>query len=785
MPGESLQMQQFDNFTRQWQRETQSKDHAISNIHRQIRQSNEKTYASSNIIGQTAIRTYLSLVNKEIEERLFVLRRGKAAVDAETVFQKLKEADPDPLSLITMKVALDVLGKEANPQLQELTVPIGAAIHTQLRMDYFHDKNPNLYQQVEQFFHGSTGTRQKATVLTRAFNQEGIEFPAWDRHTRHKVGAWLLDCLIRVTGWLKTETVRTNNGRKTRTVMRYTDEFIKMREQILNQAEHLAFCQWPMLCPPIDWGVDGEPGGYLSEVVRGQNQLVRRTKPLVGRIQGTVPVKMLNNLQQVAYRINPVVMQVAEHCYEHQITIGKFVRERHLQRPPSPGEQATEEQILNYKHACRDIENHNAQIGRRNCRTTDLMYVARLYKEEPAFFHAWNFCYRGRVYPLTTALSVQGTDVDRALHYFSAEGVIDEWYLAFHVSNTFGNDKLPIDERIQWTRDNLDHITQIALDPIGTIPLWENVSEPWSHMAACHEYYVCCIAQTKWSSGLPVGIDATQSGIQHLAALTKCADAGTKVNLYPKKRPADGYRSVAEYAARILPHPYNSWMNRRITKRPTMCTPYGLQKSSCRDYVRTALLAEDRNLKEPGVLSQIVNAVFDEAIPAIFPGPVDAMHWIQSCAKHILTTKDEITWTSSSGFKVVQDLRVPKGRIIKTRLMGHGRVECWVGDGMADPDKNHHKNALAPNFIHSQDSALVHLTFCEWDRPFTLIHDCALGRSCDMADMSRAIRRHFVDMYDDDVLQGWADEVGVEIPEGLIKNTLDIHKVLESDYFFC
>ena len=113
MPGESLQMQQFDNFTRQWQRETQSKDHAISNIHRQIRQSNEKTYASSNIIGQTAIRTYLSLVNKEIEERLFVLRRGRAAVDAETVFQKLKEADPEPISLITMKVALDVLGKEA------------------------------------------------------------------------------------------------------------------------------------------------------------------------------------------------------------------------------------------------------------------------------------------------------------------------------------------------------------------------------------------------------------------------------------------------------------------------------------------------------------------------------------------------------------------------------------------------------------------------------------------------------------------------------------------------
>ena len=40
-------------------------------------------------------------------------------------------------------------------------------------------------------------------------------------------------------------------------------------------------------------------------------------------------------------------------------------------------------------------------------------------------------------------------------------------------------------------------------------------------------------------------------------------------------------------------------------------------------------------------------------------------------------------------------------------------------------------------------------------------------------------------MYKEPVLQNWADEVGVSIPTGLIKNTLDIDLVHDSQYFFC
>ena len=112
-------------------------------------------------------------------------------------------------------------------------------------------------------------------------------------------------------------------------------------------------------------------------------------------------------------------------------------------------------------------------------------------------------------------------------------------------------------------------------------------------------------------------------------------------------------------------------------------------------------------------------------------------------------------------------------------------VKCIVGNGFGDPDRDHHKNALAPNAVHALDASQLHLTFAFWDKPFATIHDCIAGRTCDMDERARDIRRHFAEIYKDNVLQDWADQVGVTVPEGLIKNTLDIEQVNSSKYFFC
>ena len=53
-----------------------------------------------------------------------------------------------------------------------------------------------------------------------------------------------------------------------------------------------------------------------------------------------------------------------------------------------------------------------------------------------------------------------------------------------------------------------------------------------------------------------------------------------------------------------------------------------------------------------------------------------------------------------------------------------------------------------------------------------------------MKAMGDEIRLHFAEMYKADVMQDWVDQVGVELPADLIKNTLDIESVNKSLYFF-
>ena len=137
------------------------------------------------------------------------------------------------------------------------------------------------------------------------------------RTVNHKVGAWLITCLIETTGWLERRFVQRGNKRKS--VIGYTREFIAQRDTILAAAESMAFCQWPMLCPPVDWTND-EHGGYLMEQIRQVNPLIRRAGKVTGRKQGDIPLAMLNNLQHQAYRINPLVFAIADHHYEHNIT---------------------------------------------------------------------------------------------------------------------------------------------------------------------------------------------------------------------------------------------------------------------------------------------------------------------------------------------------------------------------------------------------------------------------------------------------------------------------------
>lgn len=771
-------------FARQLEAETKGRLTAADNLKRKIRKAEDNKYASSTIYGQALLRQNVGRVGIHLSKRLKHITKGSSGVDHKIVNDHLKRADLSVVALLTMKVVLDVLGKESKPQLQEVTLPIGRAIETQLRLDFYMDANPDLYKNIEKFFHASTGTRQKETVFKILFNRKEIVWDSWSQKTAHQIGAWCFNALREETGWLSQEKI-TVGRRRHRTVVRYTKEFLGLKGAILAQAEDLAFTAWPMLCKPVPYDNENR-GGYLTEEMRQSCPMVRSRSPLQGVKQGKKPIEMLKRISEVAYCINPFTLMVGNECSERRLTIGKFRHESPRPLPSKPEEDSSKEEIKKYKRARREVEDYNAQLEQKNWRTVEALYVANKFKVEPKWYVPHSFDYRGRIYPLVTALSPQGTDFDKALLYYVDEGPVNRYYLAFHVATCYGLDKHSMDERIEWVDSNTEKIKAIAEDPLGNLSLWADAEEPWCFLASAYEYYVCCIAQSKDTSGLPCGIDATASGIQILSALTLDSKAAKYVNVLPSERPQDGYKRVADASLKYIEDAtLHKYITRKVTKRPTMVLPYSGTRESARGYIKAALKETDIDLSIPQRLTNIVRAIYDHAIPEVFAGPVEVMHWLKSAAKEILSKDQEvIKWTTPSGFVVVQDLRKTNSVRVQTRIMG-SVIDVRVSSGYGDVDVKHHVNALSPNLIHSYDSSLMHIQFHNWNHPFSAVHDCAMVRSCDVGELAENLRKNFAEIFSKPVLKEWADEVGVEVPEHIIKGTLDIDKVKQSLYFFC
>lgn len=783
-----MQVVTVDRIARQLARETAQKQEAETRLERRTRLAEGRSYASATVYGKRLLDGHLGAVAAVVGERLGRISNGQPGPEHRLIAERIGKADPGVLALLTMKVCLDTMGAgkghERSKPLTYVSVAnaVGKAVQTELRLAWYQEQDPDLYKSITKRFHPSTGTRQKATVYKLQFNRNGVEWDTWSSRVTTQVGGYLLDCLQRGCGWINTYLSGT--GYRNRLLLiQFSPDFLRLKEAIMDRAEELACCLWPMVCPPRDWSND-TPGGYLTAEERGY-PLVRGHGPGEPLEQGDLFLQMLNNLQQQAYRINRKVFDVAEYCFENFISVGKFKREERHEPPSRPVEGASEEVIKEYKRARRILEDVNAQLERENWRTTECMYVARKYVDEEAFWIPFSADYRGRLYPLVTSLTPQGTDFDKSLFYFVEEGPVNEYWLAFSVATCYGHDKATMADRVAWTRENTELISRIAQNPLDTISEWRQAEEPWCFLASCFEYYECCIVGTRTTSGLPVGIDATCSGLQHLAAMTGDATAAALVNVLPTDVPADGYRTVAEQAKKHLDAKYHDWMTRKVTKRTVMTTPYGVTRHSARGYILGALKEAGCPL-EDGDVSTITKAVYDKAMPEVFGGPVRVMNWIQESAARIIREGAEyLQWATPSGFIVRQRAHKPITERVKTQLMGVGtmRSSVYKGPGPVDIDK--HKACTAPNLVHSADASLLHFTFSEWDKPFTVIHDCALGRSCDMDEMGRMLRLHFAEMYKGNVLEDWAKQVGAILPEGLIKGDLNVDLVNESTYFFC
>ena len=759
----------------------------LEKLRKNTRQLEEKEYASASTYGISSIDALLPLVVKHIEDTFeYRIKRGHNGVAFKEIHQYLSHLEPLALAAIGCKVTFDkVFGRKPDSNLiSNVTDAIGKAIEDECHMRHYETVAPGLLRTLkDNYWHESIGTQQKVVVIRTLMRRYDIEhWEHWPRTVRVRLGAWLLDCIMNVSGWFIPHTER--RGSKVYRIVLPTPEFLEIKDQIIAESELFAPLAWPMLIEPNDWSNERCGGYLLNEVMKG-HPMVRRGDSHC--IQGETPIAFLNRIQKVGYRLNPFVVQVADTLFKRGISVGKFIPIVELPIPPKPPDIAeNKESCKAYRRAAAEVMNKNAGAMRRSCRTRMTMEAVKRFKDKE-FFIPWSLDYRGRAYPIPALLTPQDTDFGKSLISFSNGSVMSpeaEQWLAFQVATCYGRDKDTWDERQAWVMENLTLISSVAQDPIRFRPDWEKAEEPWQFLAACEEYYSCVMIRSRKFTTLAIAIDATCSGLQILAALALDKSTATLVNVVPSDRPQDAYKTVADYSKPNVPERIRPYWDRKATKRSVMTIPYNAKPFSNRTYIRDALKEKGIEI-EKDELTESVTAVRD-AMGAIVPGPMSVMKWIETeVSKAIRNGKEVLEWTTPSGFIVRQRLMKPKRNQLRLQLLGEVRVNITT-DNEKLVSLARHKAATAPNLIHSLDASLLQIASSKFgDTPLATIHDSVLTRATDMTRLSTLVRETYKNLFTNGYyLKDFATAIGAETEPPIIGD-LEPSDVIESTYFFC
>jgi len=758
----------------------------LKRLHKNTYDLENKSYASATVYGAASIDTLLPLVVARIQDTTNRIKEGKTGAAFKEIQQYLSDVEPLAAAALAIKLTFDKVFsyKDKSNQVVNVCSAIGLAIEQECQMRHYETHAPGLLHTLkENYWHRSIGTQQKVVVIRTLMNRYNVkQWDSWGVSNRIKLGGWLLDCVMQSSGWFTKDLQRI--GRKTTQHVIPTPEFLEIKDAVMRDAELFSPLAWPMLIEPNDWTHEKCGGYLLNEVMKGHDMVRRSDRTL---IQGERPIEFLNRIQKVAYRLSPFIVGVAEELDRLERAVGKFLPIIHHDLPPKPVDIATNKEARHsYNRQAAEVYNLQAQEFKKSCRTRMTMEAVERFKDKDKFFIPWSFDYRGRAYPIPAFLTPQDTDFGKSLLRFAEEAKINkdaEKWLAFQVATTYGRDKDTIEDRLDWVKNNTHIISMVACDPIRHIHEWEAAAEPWQFLAACDEYYHCVLIKDRTTTGGIVATDATCSGLQILAGLARDKSTASLVNVIPSTKPQDAYAVVANTAAPFCPNSIRNHMDRKVVKRVVMTVPYNAKPFSNRGYIKDALKEKGIEIDKDDLTKTVV--AVRNAMDEVVPGPMAVMSWIESeVANAIDRGKTKLTWTTPSGFVVNQKLMKKETVYIKLQLMGDCKLTVATQDS-DKVDKQHHKNATAPNLIHSLDASLLHFSALAFDAPIALIHDSVLCRATDMELLSFIVRKTYMHLFaEHDYLQDFATQIEAETDPPIIGD-LEPESVIESTYFFC
>jgi len=503
----------------------------------------------------------------------------------------------------------------------------------------------------------------------------------------------------------------------------------------------------------------------------------------------TPAISAVNKLQQVGWCINQAVLDAV------------------LKRPDKF-----------YNEGDNSDENKSKIIDYRYITTK-----AKALSEVDEFFYALDMDYRGRIYYVESYMNFQGSDLARGLLLFSEKRVVTlrgyHW-MKIHAASSFNQsytrddiptwcsedyashlekeqlddisvDKWTLLDRAAWVDNNLDLILETAAN--GTL---HNCEKPVAFLAVCIEIANYLQSDGNYMSSLPVPIDGSNNGWQHLGAISKDEQTGALVGLVPVVIQNDFYVQTAkklieitkdEERLRILNSMPMKAIRKYISKRGSMTRAYsaGAQKIAENMYndCKTGGIVGKYGITEDHCKGFARDLV--KAIELVCPGPLKTMKFLQQLAQdRIGQGYTFLKWETPSGFPVVYTCNHVRSEKLRVRMRGIGQINHVAKVETDNPDMRGFMCGISPNYIHSQDASHMSLVINQFNQPFGAVHDSFSTFASDVDELCTLTKQVFIDMYDKDnyfdIIQQRLEATAEQPPLG----SLRVDNIEYSDYFF-
>jgi len=422
------------------------------------------------------------------------------------------------------------------------------------------------------------------------------------------------------------------------------------------------------------------------------------------------------------------------------------------------------------------------------------------------------FDFRGRIYP-ATQFNILGNSAIRSLFLFADGEETNEAgaaqalpMLLQYVASCRGARGTFI-AKVQWTAGDRAFAAWAA-DAALDREQWpalvqrleqEKIKDPFPFLAGCLELArlnAALATGSKYTARLPLFLDFTSSGPQHLCLMSRDEFGGARVNLVPADAPRDLYTETGESLLPELERVAASrnpvrvkgmgdvrplarsilkrgWTAREFGKPVIMPWGYGISKGAATKALRDAGVEHDA--------APYLRMLLFDAIPQMLPRAVEIKDWLTAASLKLSAAGKHLRWTAPDGFPLVNRYLDPDVKVIP--LLGHRRhytIKETVGDLTTINDDDARKGA-APNVVHAVDAALLRAVAREAARhkiPLVTLHDCFAVPATSARWMHSTILRLLAELHQEhDILAEVAKHSGGRLPRRPSKGKLDVSLV--------